>query len=352
MALSGTRKPNSMECSYKCPEVRELFSPYLDGETSPEESGLLTGHLLLCDDCREEFDLWKKISNSLSLEAVEEEPSAGFSSRVVSRLDNQRKAQALPGRRLFSTWRAAAAAAAAAVMIFAGSWGVGVALKDTGQKPGLVADNTLPEKTIIDSTLTSPAQTGQPGGQSGGDKPAAPADQPGTTDNEVKPPIKDTAAPRQVSPAQTVLLSSNKNIPSTTIKISTNSPATSRDIALNMAAGLGGSGQVLNSQKKADGYGDLIIIIMTVSRNNGPTLVSQLSGLGGIIERSDGKADITSDYNAALNRLADIQATIDSGINDGEKSRLESEASALKRQIEKWDSEVAQYTVILWLEQQ
>lgn len=340
-----------MSGNYKCNEVRELFSPYLDGETSPEESGLLTGHLLLCEDCREEFDLWKKISESLSLEAVDEEPSAGFSSRVVSRLGNEHKTKALPGRRLFSTWRVPAAAAAAAVMIFTGSWGVGMALKEK-QQPQLVADYTQPEKTVVNDAPTGPVQTGEPGGQSSSDNPAAPAGKPGNTDNEDKPAIKDTAAPRQASPAQTMLLSSNKNIPSTTIKISANNPATSRDIALNMAAGLGGSGQVLNNQKKTDGYGDLTIIRMTVPRNYGPTLVSQLSGLGGIIDRSDGKADITSEYNAALNRLADIQATINSGINAGEKSRLESEASVLKRQIEKWDSEVAQYAVILWLEQQ
>jgi len=91
---------------------------------------------------------------------------------------------------------------------------------------------------------------------------------------------------------------------------------------------------------------------MTVPRSSGSTLVSQLSGLGGIIERSDNKTDITSDYNTALNRLNDIQATIDSGIDADEKSRLESEASVLKRQLDKWDKEMASYAVILWMEQQ
>lgn len=338
--------------NYKCNEIRELFSPYLDGETSPEESGLLTGHLLLCEGCREEFDLWKKISETLKLESVEEEPPADFSAKVVGRLNSERKIRAFPGLRIPRTWKVPAAAAAAAVMLFAGSWGVGVALKDSGQKPAVVAENSPmdnPEENIINP---DPAQTGQPGGQNSGDNPAAPADKPGSADNEVKPEVKDPAAPRQASPTQTMLLSSDKNIPSTTIKISANNPAASRDIALNMAAGLGGSGQVLSNQKKTDGYGDLTIIRMTVPRNNGPTLVSQLSGLGGIMERSDGKVDITSEYTAALNRLSDIQATIDSGINADEKSRLESEASVLKRKIEKWDSETAQYAVVLWLEQQ
>ncbi|KJS66600.1 MAG: hypothetical protein JL50_11170 [Peptococcaceae bacterium BICA1-7] len=349
--MSDTRKPDFMKCNCTCPEARELFSPYLDGEISTEESDLLTGHLLLCNDCREEFDLWKKVSECLRTEAVNEEPSAGFSLRVVNSLASQKKTQSLPGRRLFGAWRAPAAAAAAAIMIFTGSWGVSVALKGEKQPPPMVAEQ--PVNPVVDSAQTGPVKTVEPDSQGSGDKPSVPVEQPANppknTGGEVNTGIKDPAATTPVQTGEVALMNASKIIPSTTLKISTNNPANSRDIALGMAADLGGGGQVLDSQKSPGG--ELTIMRMTVPRNNGSTLVSQLSGLGGIIERSDGKADITTDYNAALNRLADIQATIASGINDREKSRLESEASALKRQIEKWDSEVASYAVVLWLEQ-
>jgi anti-sigma factor (TIGR02949 family) len=336
--------------NYKCNEIRELFSPFLDGETTPEEHDLLTGHLLLCEDCRREFDLWRKISETLKFESVEEELPADFSARVVGRLHSEQKIRTFPGLKIPRTWKVPAAAAAAAVMLFAGSWGVEVALKDAGQKPAVVAENGqtgTPEENVV---KTSPDPVNKPGEQEADN--LAQVDQPKTDVIEKKPTEKEPTVAHTGSPSgKTALLSSNKSTASTILKISANNPAYSRDLALNMASGLGGGGQVLDSQKR-DGGGELTIISMSVSRNSGSTLVSQLSGLGGILERSDSKSDITANYNTAVNRLADIQATIDSGVNAGEKTRLKSEASVLKRQIEKWDKETESYTVILWLEQQ
>lgn len=341
-----------MSGNFRCYEARELFSAFLDGETSSGEHDLLTGHLLLCEECRQEFELWKKISESLKLESVDEEPPADFSSRIVGRLNDEQRVRTFPGVRIPHSWRVPAAAAAAAVMLFAGSWGAGVALKDPGQKPELIANYAQPDKTGENVGKTGADQTGQPDNRTGGGSPAAQADTPKNNVGEVETaaPVT-TATAHSESPANnTALLNSNKNIASTILKISTNNPANSQDLALGMASGLGGGGQVLDNQKRAGG--ELIIIRMTVSRNSGPTLVSQLSGLGGILDRSDNKADITSDYNTALNRLADIQATVDSVVDAGEKNRLASEASVLKRQIEKWDKEMESYAVILWLEQQ
>lgn len=334
--------------NFRCYEARELFSPFLDGEASSEEHDLLTGHLLFCEECRQEFELWRKISESLKLESVDEEPPADFSSRIVSRLNDEQRVRTFPGVRIPHSWRVPAAAAAAAVMLFAGSWGVGVALKDPGQKPELIANY----KTGENVSKTGADQSGQTDNRTGDSSPAAPADAPKSNVGEVKPaaPAATATAHTGSTANNTALLNSNKSIASTILKISTNNPANSQDLALGMASGLGGGGQILDSQKRAGG--DLIIIRMTVSRNSGPTLVTQLSGLGGILDRSDNKADITSDYNTALNRLADIQATVDSGIDAGENNRLASEASVLKRQIEKWDKEMESYAVILWLEQQ
>lgn len=336
-----------MSQNFNCERIRELFSSCLDAEASAEEQDLLTGHLLLCEDCRQEFDLWKKISETLRCEAAHEEPTEGFSSRVVSRLDSDRRVRTFPWRRVFNSWRVPAAAAAAAVMLFAGSWGVGVALKGQGQETGLIAEHTQPANPGVNAETVSPQETG---GQTVDNQ--APANQPENPAQEEKPaaPQSTAAVPERTESGNTVLLDSNKNIPSTILKIATNNPSVSRDIALEMAADNGGGGQVLDNQKKAGG--ELTIIRMTVPRNSGSNLVTSLTGLGGIIERSDSKADITSNYNAALNRLADIKATIEPGISADEKSRLESEASALKRQIEKWDNEIQSYTVILWLEQQ
>ena len=48
-----------------CREVRELYSPWLDGEMNPEETRLVQEHLDGCTACREELALWKKFSTAM-----------------------------------------------------------------------------------------------------------------------------------------------------------------------------------------------------------------------------------------------------------------------------------------------
>lgn len=337
----------SLRLSVECQEVRELFSPFLDGEISSGKHDLLTGHLQVCEACRQEFELWKDISEALRTETFSEEPSADFCSGVISRLrkENEKEVATFTPRRLFRSWRAPAAAAAAAVMLFAGSWGINVALKDNPGNPGIVAVQPgNPGETVVN---TPPETTVEPGESNVTTNPAAPVEKPKDNGAEVKP-VQTPPAATGNNVNNTVLLNSNRGILSTILKISTTSPEATKDIAIRMATGLGGSGQVLSSQKKADG--DLTIIRMTVSRHNGTALLAQLSGLGGILDRADEKRDITTEYTTAVNRLNEIQASLNAGIDGSQRNQLEAEASGLKRQIETWDKELNSYVVILWLE--
>jgi len=162
--------------------------------------------------------------------------------------------------------------------------------------------------------------------------------------NSVQPVAPKTGI--QVGDA--VLLNSHRDILSTILKVNTPNVADNTNNALEMASRLGGSGQVLTSQKRSSG--ELAIVRIAVPRENGRNLVTQLSGLGGIIDRADEKRDVTASYTEARNRLSEIQIR-SSGAAPEEKSQLEAEASGLKRQIESWDKELGSYAIILWLEQ-
>ncbi|MFZ5647416.1 MAG: anti-sigma factor family protein [Bacillota bacterium] len=339
-----------------CDQMRELFSPWLDGEISVEESHDLEGHLLTCDSCRQELDLWKKISETLRGDLIEGEPSPNFCSGVMSRLRQETgEPRSLPGRKLFTRWRAPAAAAAAAVMLFAGSWGAHVALNPEKPKTEIVINQPDPGTVIQPGTpdRTAPEKMVQPQNTDRVTDTGTPVAEPETgntgsnSGSVAEPAPTKSLAGNQLG--DVALLNSNRDILSTILKLSASNTANATAAALDMAAGMGGGGQVLTTQK--NGSGDLAIIRLVVPRESGKGLAAQLSGLGGIIDRTDEKKDISASYIEAGNRLKEIQARISAGVSPGERSQLEAEASGLKRQIESWNKDLGSYVIILWVEQ-
>lgn len=338
-----------------CNEFRELFSLWLDGEISGDESSILEGHLLICESCRQELELWKSISQTLREDMFSGEPSTDFCAGVMNRLRKEAgdeiKQKSRPG--IFHKLRSPAAAAAAAVMLFASSWGVNVALNTEKPKTEIAVNQPSQNNVDKNPVQTEPENTVRP------ENPERTAD-PGTNggssnegNNAVSPRLavqpSSPKPPAEALENNAVLLNSHRDILSTILKVTTPNVADNTNNALEMASRLGGSGQVLTSQKRSSG--ELAIVRIAVPRESGRSLVTQLSGLGGIIDRADEKRDVTASYTEARNRLSEIQTRISSGAAPDERSQLEAEASGLKRQIESWDKELGSYAIILWLEQ-
>ncbi|MHB8919368.1 MAG: anti-sigma factor family protein [Desulfocucumaceae bacterium] len=332
----------------RCNDIRDLFSLWLDGELPAEESHLLTGHLLECDPCRREFELWQKISETLKSDSPAGEPSPDFCAGVMGRI--QSEVEAAPGRRLMRFWRTPAAAAAAAVMLFAGSWGVSVALKsdkpesaivinqpaaEIGKGPVASADPQITKQPVDGSTVSGPGTTAGDPADSNAAVPGSPAAPAGSQKSGSI--VKDT-----------VLLNSQRDILGTILKLAVTNTGDTANTVLAMASSKGGSGQVLTTQKK--GQGELVIVRVAIPREIGRSMVAQLSGLGGIMDRVDERRDISDNYNQAVNRLNEIRALMKTEAEAGEIDQLEAEASVLKRQIEAWDNEAASYVIMLWLE--
>ena len=71
-----------------CDRIRELFSPFIDGELAPEEREIVEDHLIECEVCQKEFGRLKELDLALSQIEVEE-PSHGFHRRLIHTLGKE-----------------------------------------------------------------------------------------------------------------------------------------------------------------------------------------------------------------------------------------------------------------------
>ncbi len=69
----------------QCLVVRELLSPYLDGELSLAEQEEISAHLAVCPSCRAEFEILCDLVNILK-GLPELSPSSGFSAQVLKNI--------------------------------------------------------------------------------------------------------------------------------------------------------------------------------------------------------------------------------------------------------------------------
>jgi hypothetical protein len=102
-----------------CREVRDLAAEVALGIATGEERARVLQHIASCTGCRQEIAELAQVADSLLLLAPEEEPPAGFESRVLKRVDQPR-----------ASWRrrVAAMGAAACIALVVGAGGVLLAL--------------------------------------------------------------------------------------------------------------------------------------------------------------------------------------------------------------------------------
>jgi hypothetical protein len=102
-----------------CREVRDLAAEVALGIATGEERARVLEHIAGCTGCRQEIAELAQVADSLLLLAPEEEPPAGFESRVLRHIDQPRRSF----RR-----RVAVMGAAACIALVVGAGGVLLAL--------------------------------------------------------------------------------------------------------------------------------------------------------------------------------------------------------------------------------
>jgi anti-sigma factor RsiW len=92
----------------ECRKIQAYFSAYLDGELAKAQADLVTRHLDVCPRCRQEYQAWQSLWDSLLTAPAP--PPIDLTARVLARL---------PGRPQ-PWWRQLALAASLLVGIFLG----------------------------------------------------------------------------------------------------------------------------------------------------------------------------------------------------------------------------------------
>lgn len=122
-----------------CEEVRDLLSPYADGELDLVRGVEIERHLQECPACAAAIKRTRALSAMLGDAALYHEPPADLHGRVRAAL---RRANGARGRLASLPWRQIGAAAAAVVLVAFGLWGAVIALS-TPSRDELLAQEVI-----------------------------------------------------------------------------------------------------------------------------------------------------------------------------------------------------------------
>jgi len=339
-----------------CNEARELFSPFIDNCLSAKENEILNGHLSLCSACRDELNEWRAISSTLSQMQPMACPDPDFSQAIINTIKTREKTQFKFAA--FGIKKQFAAAAAAALIMF-GSLGINAGIKvanndtdlndlkpsknvEIADNKNVGTDNTPNEdnSAVHNSADTSKSET--PPEKSGTAEETA--EQTPRENSPLEQTLNDNARTESGTAGESTpiaLLSQNLVIESSVIKVSVYNPTASRALAQEVAVSNSGKANVMSTQGNTGQ--DTQIIQITVPHRQKDKLVNSLAGLGTVIDKNDDRVDITAKYNELQVQYNELL------VNNAPGQGLDDRLSAIKQQLNSWEQEANNYTVLLLL---
>ncbi|NLC06876.1 MAG: hypothetical protein GX755_02750 [Syntrophomonadaceae bacterium] len=373
----------------RCQEIREQFSPWLDGQLNPPEAELLEAHLAECAECRDELVQWQQISNalkSLGQETEHLQAPAGFEARVM-----QQVSRAAQRRRwLNHTLRKLVATAAAFALLAYGSLELAPRVFN-GDPISKIADQGTPGQPPEGNTglLTQPGTGDNPGNTSPGspgpglnpnnsdpaannnltpptnnsppltEEPAVSSDPTGTSEGDMNTPNPDnnSAQPENnfsMARADTqfkepmVFLNKERTITSTLLCLKVGDLAAAQSKAQAVGQEIGAQSKVFAVQ--SSGEGQRTIIRFVVPRDKASDFIAQLASSGSVLERQDENQDITQRFTATLEQYRALVAQLNESQNQQQKTQLNEQIKSLEQQLLAWDEEADDQIIMLSLE--
>lgn len=373
----------------RCQEIREQFSPWLDGQLDPPEVELIEAHLAECAECRDELVQWQQISNalkSLGQETEHLQAPAGFEARVmqqVSRVAQRR-------RRLNNTLRKLVATAAAFALLAYGSLelaprvfngdpvgniadqgtpgqppggntglltqpGTGTNpgnLGPDGTNPGINPNNSDPaaNNNLTPPTNTSPPLTEEPSvlsdptGTSEGD-----TNTPKPDNNSAQPENSFTMARTDIQPMEPmVFLNKERTITSTLLRLKVGDLTAAQSTSQAVGQKMGAQSKVFAVQ--SSGEGQRAIIRFVVPRAKASDFIAKLASSGSVLERQDENQDITQRFTETLEQYRALVAQLNESQNKQQKTQLNGQIKSLEQQLLTWDEEADDQIIMLSLE--
>ncbi len=143
------------------------------------------------------------------------------------------------------------------------------------------------------------------------------------------------------------LLSGGIKVNSTVLRLAVDDMATARARAVALAAGASATAQVFPEQSDSK---KIVFIRFTVATGQATDLLTNLSGLGYLVDRQDESRDNTSYYNELAVRHSELQARMNTTTEQEERRQMEAQAASCKREMDNMRAEADKRVIMLWLE--
>jgi len=338
-----------------CKEVKNLISPYMDGELSDSFVHELRAHLEACENCRQIYNEMFQISNLFKSTGKEiMRAPDGFKDSVMQQLTEQQgRNKLLIFNRLPKSWKQAATGAAAVVLLAFASFTYALPpimqMADNGKSPETIVDTENNPNTadIIDISPDPEVD--------GNNNPIS--TEPNSSDSNQADPVEpiqqtDVSQPSQTgtAPAPVLLNKDEQNIKTTMLRLAASEYCPSPgDKALAIAQDFGAQTESLGQQANDDITYTMLKII--VPRDAEAALVIKLANLGTIISQQEDYRDISTAYDDAVKQYCNFNDQRADTEDPNELIRIDKEMSTLIEQLGEFKQQAEKTTIVLWLQE-
>lgn len=325
-----------------CKEAGEMFSLSLDRQLAREEELNFQEHLKDCPACRREWSEWLRVAEALrQFDQGEIKAPVGFSAAVMARIESEKLH---PVGIDWKRWKQAAIGVAATLLLAAGSLLirtdnlVQVADRDKqinlGQKSPIQSGNDIkPVNSGMTGQESKQTSVSQPVGNNGSSS-SAPADSSSGSQNT--PGIAEFASEK------------NHIIVSTFLTIKVTEARKAEAEAINLAWTCSASIQSLGQQSQ----GGVVYLVdkIVVEGNRSQQLINNLSGLG-VCSITSQKEDLTQRYSETYAQWISLKNQRGQTRDSEQVAVLDRQISQVEAQLQSWDKQTSQQTIVLWLQQ-
>lgn len=334
-----------------CRDMKQLISPYLDGELEARDHLAVKLHLDGCSMCSKDYREQLQISGMLKSMGRDIIPApAGFSHLVMEAVKTETRPE-----RPAMVWKSAplawkkylAGAAAAAFLIFASAQWIIPTVQIAYHHPA-VQDRVNPDANITnhvpDASGDSTANQTTPG--SGTTIPSdSQANQPLVVADNVNPGTSPSPSTNPV-----LLSEENRNILTTMLMIqAAQDQGSALEKAESIAAENGAATDRMGQQIKGDVSYTLLKI--TVDRARGEVLMNRLSTLGTRIDFKQDQQDISQAYTQALEQFLSLSKKRGETQDSSEIKALDQQLASLQAQLNNWKLKAGVQTIVLWIQE-
>jgi hypothetical protein len=348
-----------------CQKIKELFSPYLDGELDAHDGDRLREHLANCPECRLELEAWRNISVNLrDLSSATFTAPPGFTAQVMNRVQTEQREK--PFYQTRRSFKVAAGIAAALVLAVAAYFITPEQTQMAHVNPPITDENTveptwsdpIPEDSTdnldsaaLDVEDTPPVDANpviNANNANNSPSTATTVDEPGES---IAPPVNNQPSAELTPPPEntaTAYVLTSNTVVSSLLVIKADAVDVAEDKAREAASKLNASfvsiGKENNGETARSSYK------ITISSAQADKLITQFSALGEVVSYQSEEHDLSDKYTESRAHWLSLQnqrrETTDS---DGLK-QLDAQIKVLDDQLKEWNQQAQKQTIVLWLQ--